>query len=54
MPYALGAVQVQAGQTYTIPVGSAGTVGAVVCANESPYAVNASISATGADRKSVV
>ena len=54
MPYALGAVQVQAGQTYTVPVGSAGTVGAVVCANESPYAVNASISATGAPGQWIV
>lgn len=54
MPYALGAVQVQAGQTYTVPVGSAGTIGAVVCANESPYAINASISATGAPGQWIV
>lgn len=54
MPYALGAIQVQAGQSYTVPVGSAGTVGAVVCANESPYAVNASISATGAPGQWIV
>lgn len=47
MPYALGAINVQGGQTYTVSVGSAGTVGAVVIANESPYSVQASAGAGG-------
>ena len=47
MPYALGAVNVQAGQTYTVPLGASATVGAVVIANESPYSVMASAGGGG-------
>ena len=47
MPRPLASLAVTAGQTYTVSVGSRGTVGAVVIANESPYGLQVSTGSGG-------
>src|SRR5574340_1572339 len=47
MPLPLASLAVTAGQTYTVSVGSRGTVGAVVIANESPYSLQVSTGSGG-------
>ena len=47
MPLPLASLAVTGGQTYTVSVGSRGTVGAVVIANESPYGLQVSTGSGG-------
>lgn len=47
MPLPLASLAVTGGQTYAVSVGSRGTVGAVVIANESPYSLQVSTGSGG-------
>ena len=47
MPLPLASLAVTAGQTYVVSVGTRGTVGAVVIANESPYSLQVSTGSGG-------